>query len=314
MKVHSIYYDSVHPVHRTWFESVGELKGFELPRGNKASNIYTYASNAKKIPSETDIIICEDLFSVRTGIAYKVRNPGTKVIRLIADEGYFRCQVGDKKGFEELLLHRFLDGGIAVSDFVRRQAKYYLKSPIEVVNPFISKLESLNSIEKNYKPKGKILFIGYNNPNKNIDSLVEAVSDTDYQLDIVGKGHKQYKFDNIETHGFVENIVPYLEKADLYFQPSHGDAFPVSSLESMASATPTAVTENCGTKEIVGKVDSKLVSGTSSKEIRETIEYFYELSISRRQEIGERIKRETKKMSREASIRRFEGKLDNIVR
>ena len=314
-RIMCISYNGAHKIHKEWFNSVGNHLNFQMPEGNKIQNLHQYLANSSEIPGETDLIICEDHFSIRTGLAYKVLNPRTKVIRLVADEGYYKCISGKKYPFEEILFHRFLDGAIAVSPLAKLWAQKFVNGPINVVRPYIPDLNNLLNLEKEPQNRKEVLFIGYNNPNKNIGSLVEAVRKVkDLRLNIVGKGHKEYEEEFIKTYGYVEDIKNHLSRSDIYVQPSEGDTYPVASLEAMAASIPTIVTESCGTKEIVESVDSKLVSGEDSKSIAASLKYVLGLEGKNRETLALEFRQKAEKLDRKSSIDSFNEAMKEWVR
>jgi glycosyltransferase involved in cell wall biosynthesis len=51
--------------------------------------------------------------------------------------------------------------------------------------------------------------------------------------------------------GFMPDVMPYLDAADICLQPSHRDAFPTTIIEALAARTPTVATAVGGIPEII---------------------------------------------------------------
>lgn len=304
-RILSIHYDDAHPVHKAWFEEVGDVQRLEINHEPSWTNIFRYFLKASKVSSEYDAIICEGKVGLRTALIKKILNPKLKLIRLVADQGLYECSEGLKADIEERITHRFVDGAIANSEFMKKYAEEYIQGPVEVATPFIPDLEKFKSMKKEYEQTKEICFVGFNYPNKNVDALVEAVKDTDYTLHIVGKGHEERKQENIEVHGYVEDLGNIFSKCDLYVQPSRGEAFGVAPAEAMAAGIPAIVTESTGLKSFLTEVSETLVSSHKVCDLKKSINRFYELEYSDRHEFSENSRSVASKFTREASLEGF---------
>lgn len=312
-KILSIHYDDAHSVHKAWFEEVGDVQRLEIDHEPSWTNIFRYLLKAREISSEYDVIICEGKIGLRTALVKKLFNPETKLIRLVADQGLYECSEGLKSDVEEKITHRFLDGAIANSKFMKQYAEEYIQGPVKVVTPFIPDLEKFQSMKKEYEETKESCFVGYNYPNKNVGALVEAVKDTEYTLHIVGKGHEERDAENIKVHGYVEDLEEIFSKCDLYVQPSRGEAFGVAPAEAIAAGIPSIVTESTGLKEFVEQVRESMVSGSSSEELLETIENFYKIEEEERAQIAENLSETVQGLTKKRSINNFSQKLSKII-
>ena len=313
-KILGLYYDEIHPVHEAWFQEVGDLKGFDIdPDQNPISKLLKYAWNARKIPDGYDVLLCESKIPLRTAFIYKIFNPGTEIVLLVADQTLYECTEKGRNDFEERITHRVVDGAIANSEFMEKYAEKYIDEEIQVVNPFIPNLEELLESEKEYQETKEICFVGYNYPNKNVDSLVEAVKDTEYNLHIVGKGHPEYEQENVEVHGYVEDLTEIYHKCDLYVQPSDGDAFGIAPLEAMAYGIPAIVTETTGAKKFLGELPDFFISNSDSESLKTSIEKFYSVNFNERQNFAKKSRGNVSGFTEESSLRNFNEKLGGII-
>lgn len=311
-KVLSIHYDDPHPVHKAWFEEVGERKRLEIGHDPSITNILRYALKAREVP-ECDVLICEGSVALRTGVVKKLFNPGLKLVRLVADQDLYEIAEGKRSGTEHRITHSFLDGVIANSEFMKEYAEDFTGLDVEVVHPFVPNLEEFLDFENEYTERKEICFVGYNYPNKNVESLVEAVRGTDYKLHIVGKGHDEREQENVEVHGFVENLTKIYSQCDLYAQPSDGEAFGVAPLEAMAAEIPAIVTDTTGLKTTVQEIDEELVAETSVEGLRKTIERFYNKEIEERKSISQEAREKASEFTEEKSLQNFRNAVESIV-
>ena len=313
-KVLGLYYDEIHPVHKAWFEEVGDLKGFSIdPDQNPISKMLKYIWNTRKIPDEYDVLLCESKIPLRTAFIYKIFNQDTEIILLVGEQNLYDCVEKGRNDFEEKITHSFVDGAIVNSEFIKKYAEMYIDGEIPVVEPFIPNLEELLEVEREYEETKEICFVGYNYHNKNVSSLVEAVEDTEYTLHIVGKGHLDYDQENVKVHGYVEDLTEIYDRCDLYVQPSDGDAFGIAPLEAMAYGIPAIVTETTGSKNIVAEVDEDLVTKSSSSELRSAIDNFYSMDLSTRKSLSSKSRELVNKHEKEKSITEFREAIEELT-
>jgi glycosyltransferase involved in cell wall biosynthesis len=313
-KILGLYYDEIHPVHEAWFQEVGDLKGFSIdPDQNPISKMLKYIWNAKKIPDKYDVLLSESKIPLRTAFIYKIFNRDTEIILLVGEQNLYECVEKGRNDFEEKLTHSFVDGAIANSEFMEKYAERYLDGEVPVVEPFIPGLEELLEVEREYKETKEICFVGYNYPNKNVSSLVEAVKDTEYKLHIVGKGHPEYDQENVEVHGYVEDLTKIYDRCDLYVQPSDGDAFGIAPLEAMAYGIPAIVTETTGAKKFLEKLPDFFISNSNSESLKTSIEKFYSVKFNERENLARKSRETVSRFTEESSLKNFTKKLGGII-
>ncbi len=85
-----------------------------------------------------------------------------------------------------------------------------------------------------------ILFVGNDQKVKNLSSLVVAVKGQEgMSLDIVGVNGKSDG--NVTYHGWQEDVVGFIRKADVVCIPSFFEGFPLVSLEALSLGTPVLI-------------------------------------------------------------------------
>jgi glycosyltransferase involved in cell wall biosynthesis len=141
-----------------------------------------------------------------------------------------------------------------------------------------------------FKPKNefnkysdRILYVGRLNPEKNLFSLVKAVSDINFVLDIYGEGDKiesQLKDfaikNNVKVNffGVVSNdqLPKIYNQYNYYILPSYHEGMPKTLIEAMASGCLCIGTDVPGINEIISDgVNGILARTTTSKSISKAL-------------------------------------------
>jgi len=278
--------DSPHPAHRVFGDSIDcEYMHFEgrfrdnNRRGPGIKNIFRRAMTGIEISNKYNVIVAEGSSVLQTMMVHKTaKNRRSKCIYLAADETFYTLQNKKTRHVWKLIkpfVNRSIDGCIAVSDLAYEWCEPHIGHiRHEVVHPPIDdkKYSSLVSLKPNSSQENfTVVSIGNNRDSKNYALLNESFGkiidrvDSTAKLIIVGSGHENEKYSEekyVWTPGnvSVDELADILSRASVYVQPSKSDAFPVASLEAMLSATPTIVTDQVGTKNLVPK--NQVVSAT----------------------------------------------------
>ena len=168
--------------------------------------------------------------------------------------------------------HRFIGA------FLLRQTKMHLTSPAEreqlgglnennFVLPNFIKTAPKPILEKTDENNFTLVFLSRIHPKKNIENLIDALSElkNNILLQIIGSGENEYinilkkkaeeknVADKIEWVGKVhgEKKFDYLANADLFVLPSHNENFALVVAESLSAGTPVLVSENVGLADYV---------------------------------------------------------------
>ncbi len=251
------------------------------------------------------------------------------------------------------VMSHVVSGAIAVGDLARSWARDYLDVPFEIVHPPIAdaKYDALEPIGRGLESVGsgseeadaatasprtdgagtersaeptRILHAGTVSDRaavakKNVDLLARVVaSRSDWELRLLGSGHDEFAYSDlpgVEAIGYLEleAFASEFATADVYVQPSSGDAFPVASLEAMLAGLPTVVSTGTGTREIVEDVDPLLVRAPTARDIRWGIEYAQSLSPAERRERGAALRARVEPLTEERQAAAFRRALTEVV-
>ncbi len=154
---------------------------------------------------------------------------------------------------------------------------------------------------------------------KNVDLLARVVgARPDWTLRLLGSGHDQFDYSGcsgVETPGYLEleDFAAEFAAADVYVQPSSGDAFPVASLEAMLAGLPTVVSTETGTRELVEAVDPLLVRAPTARDVRWGIEYASSLSADERRERGDALRERVKPLTESNQAAAFRRAMTEVV-
>ena len=248
------------------------------------------------------------------------------------------------------VMSRVVAGAIAVGDLARSWAERYLAMPFEIVHPPIAdaKYDALEPIGRGLESADqdtgdatapatstrtdgagadntvRILHAGTVSDRaavakKNVDLLARVVaSRPDWELRLLGAGHDQFAYSDrpgVEALGYLEleAFATEFAAADVYVQPSAGDAFPVASLEAMLAGLPTVVSTATGTREVVEDVDPLLVRAPTARDVRWGIEYALSLSPAERRERGAALRDRVAPLTEENQAAAFRRALTEVV-
>lgn len=328
-----------HPAHRVFGDAVGaDYRHFETgePVGGEEANPGSMLARLRTALDldEYDVVIGEGTIPAYTLLFYKaLNNPRAAVVPLIADETFLKIRDQRThyvwKGLLSPVFDAALTGAIAVGSLARSWAAPYLRVPFEIVHPCIddSKYELLYGVKESYEvdDRATVLHAGTVSDQKavakkNVSLLAGTVSRCDgWELRLVGAGHDEREYatlPDVRATGYVEDLSAFAREfasADVYVQPSNGDAFPVASLEAMLAGLPTVVSTRTGTRELVEPVDPNLVCEPSEPGVREAIEYVLSLTPAERAEIGRRLRSSVEELTEQRQAERFEDSLEALL-
>jgi len=135
--------------------------------------------------------------------------------------------------------------------------------------------------DMNPEKKFDLVYVGRLSPEKNLISLLEAISGLDVQLLIVGNGSQKEllksKFGKLkgQLHWIdrVENdkLPEYLNKAKMFILPSLYEGHPKVLIEAMACGLPVIGTRSSGIREIIEHGQNGWLCETTPHSIRNSI-------------------------------------------
>ena len=319
-----------HPSHKGFAEAIGAdfwhynyyFKDRNLPK------IFKSFINGILLP-KYDVYLTEGGAPLTPVAVKKVFHRKSININIIADETFMMMketpeEMRDKyKGYVNLV-HKFaskyIDGAIAVSKLAKESAEEFLHIPIRIVHPYIvdEMYERLGKINPNIGDHN-IISIGYGE-HKGMDILVEAFEIVkkevkDAELYIIGKNHpKEWnEINGVHVEGYVDDLIPYFEKATLFVQSSRADTFPVSTLESLRAGLPTIVTEKTGTKEVIENLGNEFVRKVDVEDIAEGILHYFDLSDSEKKELSLKAKKISEKFNKNEMCEMFRREFSSLL-
>jgi len=227
-----------------------------------------------------------------------------KVVCLHDNETLFFLKAGRYSTYTTFLykkIIRLYDFHICTSQLQSDILKCYLRvNQVYQIFNGVSKerMSRLNKINPDLKSKN-ILFIGnlyagwrmwYKGLDLMLDAFAALASEIDeFRFIIIGamedkvKDHiftnyPQVVTDKIDFVGKTNHIDKYLEQASLYLHIARGEAFGISVLEAMAAGVPAIISEWTGAKDVVSKVDNKMIVKAEVSSVIQSIEWYYNLS------------------------------------
>lgn len=224
------------------------------------------------------------------------------------------------------------EGGMA-RFFVQQVLKKRIP-PLYTVFNGIPDSQNLSAVTgKQVRDGKKLLFIGsYNNAfrfeYKGVDIMLEA-------FDLAFKKDNDLRF-TLVGHPFEERLRPCLEKMDpaarnavtildytadledlifehhIYLHCSRGDAFPTTVLIALSAGMPCIVNELNGTREVVEKVDKRLVTNQDPAVIADRIIWYTQLPDKEKRVIREASKRISASYSEEKAVQHFKSAFEQV--
>ena len=153
----------------------------------------------------------------------------------------------------------------------------------------------------------RVAYFGRFTAQKNLEALIEAISQLPVDLVLIGEGDTREKLEKLtkSIHAsceFVERVpqkrlVAILNRCNLFALPSHYEGNPKSLIEAMAFGIPVLVADSPGIRELViPGVDAIVVEPTVTG-IRDGLRIFINMSAAERRQLG--------RYSRESVLREY---------
>ena len=321
-----------HYAHKVFGDSVNcEYEHFEGGEvGERGINrIIKRVGTGLRLPKGYEIMIAEGSSVLQTLLVYNnLKDRRARSVFLIADETFHTLNQRKTKYLWKMIkpiANRTIEGCISVSNLAYQWCEPHIGSlPYEIVHPPIE--------NEKYKPLSKlksrsdqdefiVVSVGNARPSKNYHQLCKSFDrfresiDQNARLILVGSDHEEESYagrNGIETPGKipVKELVQVLDKSSIYIQPSKADAFPVASLEAMLSATPTIVTDQVGTKELVP--EDQVIS-IAEDGIYNCMEKFYNMEEKERIERGEEHRQHVLNLTEKNQAKEFRNAMERLL-
>lgn len=180
----------------------------------------------------------------------------------------------------EMLAYKLADSGITSSqrNFDYIEQNYHPRNLTLIPNYVETNVfQPLNTVKK----RGSICFIGRLTKQKNLFTLLEALSGLPYTISLIGSGEqeeqlREFVIKNNITASFLGNIpnreLPkVLNEYELFILPSLWEGMPKTLLEAMACGLTVIGTNVNGIREIIKHGENGILCGTDPISIREAI-------------------------------------------
>lgn len=179
----------------------------------------------------------------------------------------------------------------------------------------------------------KLLFIGsydseFRFQYKGVDIMLEAFAlafkqDPELRFTLVGSPDRELlekQFNRMDEDvkkaitilDYSSNLSDIIFEHDVYLHCSRGDAFPTTVLIALSAGMPTIVNELNGTRDIVSRVNARLVTGQEPAEIAERICWLVSLSPGEKEKIKETARAISKEYSEKKAVSRFTSVFEQI--
>ncbi|MBW2969197.1 glycosyltransferase [Candidatus Woesearchaeota archaeon] len=312
---------TIHKVHKYWLESISSRKSIPfIPK--KIVFLRDWGPAVNQVVS----LICSPFVPraklyILTGMGCApsifFKNKKSKII-LINSDTFFRNYPNYSllaKKWASCLLKR-VDGIISTSKMMQELAQKHVTCPCEVVYPFCDVARFINVKSNLNSPN--ICTIGMNLHAKGTDILIKAFeiyqkTYPDAKLYICGDHiyKKKIKNKDVIVLGICDPA-PVLSKCGVYINSSRHESFGVNIIEAMCAGIPPVVTEFCGAKEFVEKIDPKLICPLNPQKIaKSAIEYFQNPN---KYELGKKAKNIASKLTKKSSIRNFQKAFIKLIK
>jgi len=283
------------------------------------------------LPKNYDVYFCEGTYII-PALAKKLGllSKKAKIVNILASPFLYYIKIGRIKGIRKqfaLWLLKEVDLFVSIGRMEDEILKETLPNAKSVVAYPKPKKEVVTSLLKDERMPDlnshKILTIGMNSAYyKGIDIVYEAFKTVkkefpDTELFIVGKmpdlsNYVECNDEGVHCLGYVEDLKEVIKNSVLYVHMGRGDTFPVSCIEAMLGGIPAIVSEWTGTKEVVNKVDKKLIIELNPKELANKIIWYFSLNNAKKTKLSIRGKKEAKNFIKSVKIRDFKEKMKRM--
>ncbi len=308
-----LYYDP-HYFHAALAKSIGsepypapQIRSTRDDLMATASDVAKSINAVVSIPKNYDVYFCEGTYlfpAIAKSMGLLGRN--AKIINIVSSPLLYYMKIGRIGGSKRALGIRMLkkvDGFVCVGKMEERLLKgFYPGANTMVTYPFIRK-EVREKITKRGKPdleSKRILCIGSRDVYcKGIDLLVEAFEKAkrripglkltvlgDYDKNSISSDDPAIKFP-----GYMADTSKFIKDAALYVHLGRGEAFGISIMEAMFAGLPVIVSDATGAKELVLKVDRKMVVPLNASKAADAIVRYFSLNAKERKDLAVKSKR-----------------------
>jgi glycosyltransferase involved in cell wall biosynthesis len=292
-----------HPVHVGFAETIG------------ADRHRLNYNPATKVTPQSTWDFMRDSFSIPKGYRYvltescpsypamrrKLGGFDSKIINLNASQLLYLMAECYFTSFKKSILDRLLpevDAYLVLGEYGESLLKRtFPDKPYRIVYPYVQKglYDKLLQVTPQRCGVSITTVVSIHPHYKGLDILVDALSllRVPVTLNIIGKADVSSVVNSaapnvkVNVLGHVPDISPVLSRTDLFVSMGRGDSFCVAVLEAMLAGVPSIISDQTGTKEVVRKVDERLVCPLDPAELSRRIERFFSLEEPQRLRLSE---------------------------
>jgi len=283
------------------------------------------------LPKNYNVYFCEGTYII-PALARKLGllSKRARIVNILASPLLYYIKIGRIKGIRKkfaLWLLKEVDLFVSIGRMEDDLLKEILSNAKSIVTYPRPKKEVITSLLKDKRVPDlnshKILTIGTNRAYyKGIDIVYKAFKIVkkdfpDAELLIVGRMPDLSNYVNcngkgVHCLGYVEDLKEVIKNSALYVHMGRGDTFPLSTLEAMLGSLPAIVSEWTGTKEVVSKVDRKLIIELNPKELANKIIWYFSLNNDKKTKLSIKSKEEAKNFIKRVKIIDFKEKMKKM--
>lgn len=292
-----LYYGKIHHSHESMAESIG-AEMIQVPGGNPLERIWAaFRTNLGDRP-----VICEGGIPLFQAAWMKKIGHCGPVIHLAADEALMNLMGGvDHYTVTDYLGHRgaheYVDAVLGVSPRLVSEARSFGTDVVKLIHPFPDewKWQELGDVEPQYDSTD-VIAVGSNRPKNNFEMLQEVADEmsTDVTFQVMGpETDELVDSSSVKYRGFVskEEFLDRYRQASAFALPAISQPFPVSTLEALRAGVPPFVSTETGTAAYIQKIHPKLVSGISPSQFAESLDWYFDLSIQKKEDLSANVRR-----------------------
>ncbi|AFM26286.1 glycosyltransferase family 4 protein [Desulfomonile tiedjei] len=135
--------------------------------------------------------------------------------------------------------------------------------------------------QESHRIENSLVFVGRIAPEKNLEALLEAVSDLPVTLTLIGEGRLrpglQKRFSHLDGRVSWEGNIPnmqlpdFFNRSQIFILPSLYEGHPKTLIEAMSCGLPVIGGDSPGIREIISHGFNGYLSGTDSKSLHAAI-------------------------------------------
>ena len=110
-----------------------------------------------------------------------------------------------------------------------------------------------------------------------------------------------------------KNIYPYLKKCSLSLHLGRGESFGINILETMLAGVPTIVSNYTGAKQVVTKVNKKLVVPLSKEIVSKKVVDYFNLNSKKKRALSKKRRKIATKFNENEMLKSFKKQFSEFI-